>query len=81
MLSSLIFHEGTCNENVRQFVRVWQPDSLSFLEHRESCCEAFMLYSSTVSGERENAFWHALGHVICVTFELSYARLDHPHPR
>lgn len=40
-----------------------------------------MLYSGTVSGEREDAFWHALGHVVCVTFELSNGRLDHPHPR
>lgn len=40
-----------------------------------------MLYSSIVSGEREDAFWHALGRVVCVTFELSNAKLDHPHPR
>lgn len=47
----------------------------------QSCYEAFIFYSNIVSGEGEDAFWHALGHVICVTDELSNARLDDPHPR
>lgn len=40
-----------------------------------------MFYAIIVSGEREDAFWHALGPVIRITNELSNVRLDHPHPK